>query len=416
MIELTSTGGKSVIETHTCPNGLRIVLEEIPTVRSVTIGVWILTGSRNEADISNGMSHFLEHMLFKGTENRSAQDIAEEFDSIGGQVNAFTSKEYTCYYARVLDTHKDYALEILTDMFFHSTFEEDEIEREKKVIVEEIKMYEDTPDDLVHELLSAASFGNHPLGKSILGPEELVKGFSRAEIIDFKDNHYTANNVVISVAGNADEKFLQKIETAFDQFTKPNQELPVTKPIFQYESIIRKKETEQVHLCYGYNGVQIGDDSMMSLSIASNVLGGGMSSRLFQEVREKQGLAYSVYAYPASFRDSGLLTIYAGTNKEQLPLLESTIADTIAHFVDKGITEKELKNNKEQFKGNLLLSLESMSSRMNRNARNELFLRRHRSLDDIIQEVDEVDLKMVQNVIEKVLNQKYATSIVTPKV
>src|SRR5690625_3927575 len=202
-----------MIETYRCKNGLRIVLEPVPSVRSITIGVWVLTGSRLETKSNNGISHFLEHMLFKGTENRTAKQIAEAFDSIGGQVNAFTSKEYTCFYARVVDTYKEHALEVLTDMLFNSTFLEDEIEREKKVVMEEIKMYEDTPDDHVHDLLATASFGNHPLGRPIIGTEKQIKSFTRKTLIDYMKEFYTPKNIVVSVAGNVEHDFIYKVES-----------------------------------------------------------------------------------------------------------------------------------------------------------------------------------------------------------
>lgn len=404
-----------LVETYTCKNGLRIVLEEVPTVRSITIGIWVLTGSRNETNLNNGMSHFLEHMLFKGTKTRTAQDIAEAFDSIGGQVNAFTSKEYTCYYARVIDSHKEHALEVLADMFFNSTFKEEELEREKKVILEEIKMYEDTPDDLVHELLSSASFGDHPLGKTIIGTEELIKSYTREDLIKFKTETYTANNIVISVAGNADEQYLKLIESTFDQFDNGENHQTTTIPTFQYDFIERNKVTEQAHLCYGFKGLGSRDENIPSLLLATNVFGGSMSSRLFQEVRENRGLAYSVFAYHSSFQDSGLLTIYAGTNKEQLPLLHTTIQDSLQLLIEKGITDKELYNSKQQIKGSLMLSIESMNSRMSRNGRNELLLGKHRSIDDLSKEIDEIDHSMIQHVIEKIFNQQKSEALISPK-
>lgn len=287
--------------------------------------------------------------------------------------------------------------------------------REKKVILEEIKMYEDTPDDLVHDLLSRASFGDHPLGKPIIGTESLINSFTRDDIMKFKNDTYTANNIVISVAGNADEQYLKLIEKTFDQFDNGEKLLQTTIPTFQYNKIEKTKVTEQAHLCYGYNGISAIDENIPSLLIATNVFGGSMSSRLFQEVREKRGLAYSVFAYHSSYRDSGLLTIYAGTNKEQIPLLRSTIQDSLELLVDKGITDKELRSSKEQIKGSLMLGLESMSSRMSRNGRNELVLGRHRTIDELSKEIEAIDHSMIQHVIEQVFNQENSEAIVTPK-
>src|SRR5699024_408943 len=286
-----------MIEKYTCENGLRIVLEPVPTVRSVTIGIWVLTGSRLETKSNNGISHFLEHMLFKGTENRTAKQIAEAFDSIGGQVNAFTSKEYTCFYARVLDTYKEHALEVLTDMLFHSTFLEEELEREKKVVMEEIKMYDDTPDDHVHDLLSKASFGNHPLGRPIIGTEKQIQSFTKQTLIDYMETHYTAENIVVSIAGNVKPDFIEKIEARFSGLQRKGKKPNIVRPNFRSEAITMSKETEQAHLCLGYEGLAVDDSKLTAMLLINSVLGGGMSSRLFQEVREKQGLAYSVFSY-----------------------------------------------------------------------------------------------------------------------
>lgn len=404
-----------MIERHTSSNGLRIVLENIPAVRSVTIGIWILTGSRNETAVNNGISHFLEHMFFKGTDSRSPQDIAEAFDSIGGQVNAFTSKEYTCFFARVLDTHKEYALEILADMFFNSSFSEEEMEREKKVVYEEIKMYEDTPDDIVHDLLAKASYGDHPLGYPILGTEEQLKKFRPETLRAYMQEQYKPENVVVSVAGNADHSFIQVVDNYFGSYQSGGKGSVISEPAFLAKNIVRHKDTEQAHLCLGYNGLPIGAEDVYSLIIMNNVLGGSMSSRLFQEIREKQGLAYAVFSYHASFLDNGLLTIYAGTGKDQLPLLQDTINTTIDHMVQNGLTEKELTNSKEQLKGNLMLGLESTNSRMSRNGRNELLLKRHRTMDEMIQEIDAVNHESIQHIIGKVFAQPAATALIAPQ-
>lgn len=404
-----------MIERYTCKNGLRIVQEKVPAVRSVTIGVWVLTGSRNETDRNNGISHFLEHMFFKGTKTRSAKDIAEAFDAIGGQVNAFTSKEYTCFYAKVLDNHKELALDILSDMFFNSSFDEEEMEREKKVVLEEIKMYEDTPDDIVHDLLSHASYGEHPLGYPILGTENHLKSFRPDTLRGYIDERYTPDNVVVSVAGNIDESFIENVKSHFGTYESTKKHEPLVKPVFHANHLKRHKETEQAHLCIGYNGLPIGDDLTYSLIIMNNVLGGSMSSRLFQDVREQKGLAYAVFSYHSSHLDNGLLTIYAGTGKEQLPLLQDTISNTVSELISNGLTDKELGNSKEQLKGNLLLSLESTNSRMSRNGRNELLLGRHRTMDDMIKEIDAVDHGTIQSVIETIFNSEPSTALIAPK-
>ena len=402
-----------MIKKYTCQNGVRIVLENIPTVRSAAIGVWIKTGSRNETPELNGVSHFLEHMFFKGTTTRNAREIAESFDSIGGQVNAFTSKEYTCYYAKVMDNHASYALEILADMFFNSTFDEEELKKEKNVVYEEIKMYEDTPDDIVHDLLSKAVYENHPLGYPILGTESTLETFNSETLKKYVHDMYTPDKVVISIAGNVDEKMIQEVESYFGSYQGGEERLELVKPSFHENRITRKKETEQAHLCLGFKGLEIGNDKTYSLVTLNNILGGSMSSRLFQEVREQRGLAYSVYSYHSSYQDTGLVTIYGGTGTSQLDSLYDTIQETLATLKRDGITEKELRNSKEQLKGSLMLSLESTNSRMSRNGKKELMLGEHRSLDDIIVKIDEVTEDSVNELANRIFTE-HSLSLVSP--
>jgi predicted Zn-dependent peptidase len=403
-----------LIKKYTCQNGVRIVLENIPTVRSVAIGVWIGTGSRNENLQNNGVSHFLEHMFFKGTKTRSAREIAESFDSIGGQVNAFTSKEYTCYYAKVLDDHAQYALDVLADMFFHSTFDEEELKKEKNVVYEEIKMYEDTPDDIVHDVLSRATYGDHPLGYPILGTEETLATFNGDTLRQYMNDYYTPDKVVISVAGNVSEEFIKEIDKLFGSYETNSTKREVEKPGFMDQKLARKKDTEQAHLCIGFNGLEVGHDNIYSLIVLNNILGGSMSSRLFQDVREQKGLAYSVFSYHSSYEDNGLLTVYGGTGSSQLNLLFETIQDTLATLKAEGITAKELANSKEQMKGSLMLSLESTNSRMSRNGKNELMLGRHRSLDSIIEKVNEVSEESVNTLANQLFTDTYSVALISP--
>jgi predicted Zn-dependent peptidase len=403
-----------MINKHTCKNGVRIVLENIPTVRSVAIGVWIGTGSRDENPQTNGVSHFLEHMFFKGTATRSAKEIAESFDSIGGQVNAFTSKEYTCYYAKVLDTHSQFALDVLADMFFNSTFVEEELKKEKNVVLEEIKMYEDTPDDIVHDLLSRAVYGNHPLGYPILGTEETLNAFTGETLKEYMHQRYTPENVVISIAGNISDSFILEVEKYFGSYVGGQDTSESTVPVFQSNRISRKKETEQAHLCIGFEGLKVGHEDVYSLIILNNVLGGSMSSRLFQEVREQRGLAYSVFSYHSAYQDNGIVTVYGGTGAKQLDVLYETIQETLAKLKQEGITDKELTNSKEQLKGSLMLSLESTNSRMSRNGKNELLLKRHRSLDEIIEQIDLVTKQSVDGMGRSIFTDNYSVSLISP--
>ncbi|QPC46392.1 M16 family metallopeptidase [Mangrovibacillus cuniculi] len=403
-----------MINTFTCNNGVRVVLESIPTVRSVAIGVWINTGSRHETKELNGVSHFLEHMFFKGTKTKNARELAEAFDSIGGQVNAFTSKEYTCYYAKVLDTYSSFALETLADMFFNSTFDEEELKKEKNVVYEEIKMYEDTPDDIVHDLLGKAAYGDHSLGYPILGTEETLSTFNGQTLRDYMHHLYTPDRVVISIAGNVNEAFIKEVEKLFGGFQGGSPLKEEIKPSFYPKHVAKKKDTEQVHLTMGFEGLEVGHKDVYSLIILNNVLGGSMSSRLFQDVRESRGLAYSVFSYHSSFQDNGMVTIYGGTGANQLDDLFETIQGTLSVLKADGLSDKELKNSKEQLKGSLMLSLESTNSRMSRNGKNELLLGRHRSLDQIVEEIDKVSLESVNRLAQQIFKDEFAMAVIGP--
>ena len=405
-----------MINKITCNNGLRIVSEHIPHVRSVAVGIWVQAGSRYELPEENGLTHFIEHMLFKGTKTRTAKQIAEEFDRIGGNINAFTSKENTCYYAKVLDHHANHALEILADMFFNSEFDAQEIEKERQVVLEEINMVEDTPDDIVHEYLWRAMYENNPLGSPILGTEETLNTFTDKMIRDYMDKYYTPENIVVSVAGNIPDDFITNIESFFGNFTRPETkqltyETPTIKPIYTENY----RETEQVHLCLAYPGVSANADNIYSLVVLNNILGGSMSSRLFQEIREDKGLAYSIYSYHSSYEDTGVLAIYGGTSSNQLNELKTSIMDSIKSILDHGFTETEITNSKEQLKGNLLLGLESTSSRMSRNGKNELLYGEHRTLDEVSETIDEVTLESVLGLAREIFSHEPAISTILPK-
>ncbi|WP_054635337.1 pitrilysin family protein [Thalassobacillus sp. C254] len=403
-----------MVNKITLDNGVRIVSEQIESLRSVSIGIWVGTGSRNEEKEENGISHFLEHMFFKGTEKRNPQEIAESFDQIGGQVNAFTSKEYTCFYAKVLDEHAPKALDVLSDMFFHSTFDTEELVKEKNVVLEEIKMVDDTPDDIVHDILGEASYGNHPLGLPILGTADTLNAFSRETLQGYLERYYTGENVVISIAGNIKEDMIDQISTIFSELKPKGADKNIEKPAFLTNKMAREKETEQAHLCLGYPGVPAGDESIYALALLNNVLGGSMSSRLFQEIREKRGLAYSVFSYHSSFQDNGMLTIYGGTAPDHLDELFDATVNCIKDLRKKGLTKKELTNGKEQLKGNLMLSLESSNSRMSRNGKNELLLGYHRSLDEVIQQINKVTEEDVLKVASEVFTDDFSLSLISP--
>ncbi|WCK52846.1 pitrilysin family protein [Aneurinibacillus sp. Ricciae_BoGa-3] len=404
-----------MIEKYTLANGVRVIIEKIPTVRSVALGIWVGTGSTFESPAINGISHFIEHMLFKGTETRSAKEIAEAFDQIGGHVNAFTSKEYTCYYARVLDEHTPVALDILADMYFHSTFDEQEMAKEKNVVIEEIKMYDDTPDDLVHDLISSASYPNHPLGYSILGTEEVLNNLKRSDLERYIDSRYTPENTVVTVAGNIPNGLLDQIKRYFGSYSRGGSATEDKQsPIFVPGTLSKTKETEQAHLCLSFPGYEVGHPDIYSLILMNNILGGSMSSRLFQEVREERGLAYSVFSYHSAYKDTGTFTLYTGTATKQLEEVYEVMLNTVAALRDKGISEDELKKGKEQLKGSLMLSLESTSSRMNRLGKNELLLGRHLELDEVIKQVEAVSLHTVRQVADYIFRKPMAMALVSP--
>ncbi|HEX2928009.1 MAG TPA: pitrilysin family protein [Ruminiclostridium sp.] len=387
-------------------NGLRLVYEKISYVRSVSVGLWVGTGSRNETTENNGISHFIEHMLFKGTSKRSARDIAECIDAIGGQINAFTGKECTCYYTKTLDTHLDIAVDVLADMFFNSTFECDDINVEKRVVIEEIGMYEDTPEELVHDIFSEMVWDGNPLGYPILGTEPCINKFSKEMIKKYMGEFYTPYNTVISVAGNFDEaQLIELINKYFANWkfegTFKNQFSPAQ---YRTNKIIREKDTEQVHLCMGFEGIEHGNDKMYSLLSLNNILGGGMSSRLFQNIREKRGLVYSIYSYPSTYQGSGLFVIYAGMNPEYLETVIDITKAEMDLLIKNGISKEELNKSKEQLKGNYILGLESTNSRMNSIGKSELLLGKINTPEEILEKIDRVDMNSTLEMINNIFN------------
>jgi predicted Zn-dependent peptidase len=386
----------------TLPGGLRVITEEIPHVRSASVGVWVGAGSLWEGPVDSGISHFIEHMLFKGTKTRNARQIAQAIDGRGGSLNAFTAKEQTCFYAKVLDEHLPIAVDVLSDMVLQSLFDSGEIEKEKGVIIEEIKMYEDVPDDLVHDLFTEAMWSGHALGRPIVGTAETVQAFSREEILSYFASHYTPENTVVSVAGHIDHD--QVVDLVGRQFQWPGQAgspkvrqwpAPPADPR-QARSLVRVKDTEQAHLVVGMRGLHHDHDELYALHLINTVLGGGASSRLFQEIREERGLAYSVYSYQSSFRDTGNFGVYAGTSPGALSQVLELVLESFQDVGRNGITDAELDEAKEQLKGQIMLSLESTSGRMTRLGRGELMLGRVLSPDEIIARIDSVTPEQVR--------------------
>ncbi|MGF7057111.1 M16 family metallopeptidase [Brassicibacter mesophilus] len=391
-------------------NGLRIVSEYIPHVKSVSIGIWVEAGSRREGYNNNGISHLIEHMLFKGTKNRTAKEIAESFDNIGGQLNAFTSKECTCYYAKVLDSHIQIAIEVLSDMIFNSKFDEFEIKKEKSVIFEEIKMYEDSPEDLVHDLLSQTIFNGNTLSLPILGTEDSLSNLTRDDIIQYFKKYYIPNNTVISIAGNFElEEIIELIKKYFGSWTKSkNNSLTYEKPSLLQRMSNRKKDIEQLHFCLGTEGISQGQDELYSLLVLNNILGGSMSSRLFQTIREERGLVYSIYSYPSSYKDIGIFTIYAALNPKHFLEAVDLIIKDIDLIKNEYLSEEEIFKSKEQLKGNYILGLESTSSRMTSIGKSELLLGSIHSPDQIIEKIDQVSFEDVRKVVNRIFdNNKF---------
>ncbi len=387
----------------TLDNGLRIVTEKIPFIRSIAFGIWVMNGSRNETEETSGISHFIEHMLFKGTENRSAKDIADEIDAIGGQINAFTSKEYTCYYTRTLDSHFDVAIDVLADMFFNSKFDNVEIEKERNVILEEISMYEDTPEELVHDILQYEIWSNNSLGYPILGNRQSISKFDSNTFKSYYSSNYTPNNTVIAVAGNFDEHtIINKIQKYFGSF-KGESKYKAKNYKYTPSIITKAKDIEQVHLALGFESISIGSEEAQTLAALSTVLGGGMSSRLFQKIREEHGLVYSVYSMNYSYTDTGLFSIYAALNPANIEQVLNLIISEI-NTLSQNICEKQLKNTKEQIKSNYILSLESSSNRMNVLGRSMLMLNKIYTQDEILEKIDAVSLDKINSLAKKIFN------------
>lgn len=385
-------------------NGVRVVTEHIPYVRSVTIGFWFRTGSRNEGLDNNGISHFIEHMVFKGTTTRSAREIAETIDAAGGQLNAFTSKEHTCFYVRVLDGHLALGVQVLSDMILNSRFCSCEMEKEKGVVIEEIRMYEDCPDELVHDMLADAVLADHPLGKGILGTEATISGLDRATLVSHMEQHYTAGNLVIAAAGNVThEQVVALVREFLGDMGGDRTPLEVRHPQAKGRSRVRTKDTEQVHLCIGGLGLGRGSNQRYALYVLDMALGGGMSSRLFQELREERGLVYATYSYHTLFQDTGLFTVYAGCRPENVHQVLELTRSECDQLVKYGFDSLELHRAKEQLKGSLMLSLENTANRMSRLAKGELFDETILTPDELMAHIDAVTPLQVQAIAEELL-------------
>ena len=388
------------------PNGLRIVTEYIPYVRSISLGIWFEVGSRDEEDHERGYSHFIEHMLFKGTKKYSAKEISEIIDMLGGQLNAFTAKEHTCYYVRVLDEYLEVAADILKEMILESLFLDKELEKERSVIVQEINMYDDSPDDLVHDLLYQLLFPNHPLGKDILGPKENILETKRQNLLDYYQKHYTTNNLIIAAAGNVNHQ--QIIDLFADAFSKlPSNYLAKRRTSITTATGVfqtKEKDIEQVHLCLGGQGLARDDHEKYALFLLDTILGGGASSRLFQELREERGLVYSTYSYHSAYRETGTFGVYAGYGIDDHEYVLDILVSEIRKLATLELDEAEIERAKSLLRGGFLLSLESTVNRMMRVAKAEISERRLVEVDETIDAISQVTSEEVFSLAKRLLD------------
>ena len=406
------------VEKTILDNGLKIVTEHVPSVKSVSVGNWAKTGSRNETQQQSGVTHFLEHMLFKGTESRSSYDIAMSMESVGGYLNAFTSSEYTCYYSRCLSTELDRALDVLSDMVLNPSFPEKEIEKEKNVVIEEMKMYRDSPKDYLLEEFVRQSFKDHPLGRSTLGIEETVSAFSRQDLYDYMEGRYQPSNLLVAVAGNVDhDRVVDLVSEVFASIeSKELKELDQTLTDYKSDKVELTKPIEQTHLVLGRRGLDYDHEDKYKLLLANTVLGGGMSSRLHQNVREKYGYCYTITSFKQSYRDTGLYGIYVGTDKDYVDHVRELVEGELDKLKEDPIPNQELSEAKSQLKGKLMLSLESMSNRMSRLAKSEIYFNRYVTLDELVQNIDEVQSDEVQHFAQSFFeNEQFSETLLLPE-
>jgi predicted Zn-dependent peptidase len=397
------------IELTRLPNGVRVITEPMPHVRSVSVGIWIGTGSRRETGDQNGVSHFIEHMLFKGTTHRSAEDIARSVDSIGGNLDAFTAKELVCFNTKVLDQHLPMAFDVIADLVLNPLFRDEDIAKEKGVILEEIKMEADSPDYLVHEIFSSNFWKDHPLGKPILGTRETVKRFDGEMIREYYTGVYAPTNLLITAAGNlAHDAMVNLVRQHFEGLAPNGAQPPDQTPATHARIALRnKKSLEQVHLCLGVPSYPLGHAERFACYVLNTLLGGGMSSRLFQNIRERQGLAYAVFSELSPYRDTGCLSIYAGTSIESAGKVVESIIKEFQQLKQEPVGEEELRRAKDHLKGSLMLSLESTSSRMSNLARQEMYFGRFFTLDELVESIEEVNAADVQRIAQIFFDPKH---------
>jgi predicted Zn-dependent peptidase len=397
----------SPIEKTVLNNGLTIISERMNHVRSASVGIWVRSGSRHESAPLNGISHFIEHTLFKGTSKRTSREIAVESDAIGGHVDAFTSREVASYYVKVLDQHLPRAFDLLADLITSPNFADEELDRERNVVLEEIKMVEDTPDDLVHEVFVANFWPDHPLGRSILGTAETLSTFDHNRVVEFFNNVYTPRNLVVAGAGNLHHAaFVDMVSGYLNDLTDRPAKRTVSAPSSAAPRIILSKELEQAHLILGARCPSMTSEDRYSVHVLNVILGGGMSSRLFQTIREDHGLAYAVYSGVNTYTDAGYLSMYAATSPEQISEVIRLSVEEFGKFRDEAVSDAELQRAKDQLKVSIMLSLESTSARMSNLARQEIFFGRQFTLDEILERIDRVTTQDVQRMAREIFGGK----------
>ena len=392
-------------------NGIRVVMEEIPSVKSASVGIWVEVGSRDETETEAGLAHFVEHMFFKGTLRRSAQEIAQEMDGLGGELNAFTSRETTAFYANVIEEHLPKAVDLLADLFRHSVFPSVEIEREKRVVLEEINMVEDDPEDLIYDLHTANVWRGNPIGRPILGDVKVIRSIARRQIRDFLSRRYRPERMVISVAGRFHRSALIKQLNRLFRTFDPRPERPGLgvfrrPPVANGRLFLRPKKLEQAHLCLGLPGLPLTHRDRYGIYALSLLLGGGMSSRLFQEIREKRGLVYSIYSHHVGFQDAGMLTVYAASSPKAVRQVVQLTLRELRRLRERGVHRDELMRAVNQMKGGILLSLESTNSRMSRLAKDEIYFGRYFSLEETLREINRVSKRQVERLSDRLFEPR----------
>jgi len=398
-------------------NGMRVVTERIPHLHSVSMGIWLNVGSRDEQESESGLTHFIEHMLFKGTEKRSAQDIAKQLDAVGGMSNAFTSKENTCFHAKVLDAHLPLVVDILSDIFLHSVFDGREVEREREVILQEINMVEDTPDEYVHVLFNQTFWNGNPLGRPIFGNMRTVQSFTREMILGYLDRSYHPDRIVISAAGNVDhQEFLKLVEPVFRKVKRHSHGLQRIPPNIASRVDLIRRDLEQIHICLGTLGTSMVEKERYCCSILNVILGGSMSSRLFQEVRERRGLAYSIYSFLSSHTDAGMLGIYGAVRPDNIKETLELIRHELARFKREPISEAELRAAQEHIKGGMYLAAENTDNRMSRLAKNEIIFGRFIAYEEIEAGLEAVTSQDVQALAQRIFGPEVMSLVLLGQV